>query len=139
MFGNIIIETLRCFDFRDDRTSWFDGQDVTRIEDQETIPPQDIPLLVHGSDSICITVIPDSYIGLTLFHSLHQVGEIFEHGRVRMVVGEPTVEIAIQTGNLASEQFKRIFGDQCRGTVSTINHDMESIGFDMRKAFFNVG
>ncbi len=136
--GNIVIETLRRLDFRNDRTAWLHRQDVTRVDDQQTVTPQHLALLINRSDSVRIPVIPDSHISPMILHRLHEVGEVLKNRRVRMMIGKTSVQIAIEPRHLTPQQLKRLFGNKGSRAVPAIDHDMQPVRVDMREAFLEV-
>src|SRR6185437_9977581 len=95
-------------------------------------------LFINSSDSVCISVIPDSHIGPMILHRLHEVGQVLKHRGVRMMIRKASVQIAIEPRYLTSQQLKRLFGDKGSRAVPAIDHDMQSGRLDMREVLLNV-
>src|SRR5881409_2247798 len=94
---DVIVEALRGLDLRDDGAPWAACQNVAGIHDHQAITPENVPLFIHRSDPVRITVIADPHICPGFLHGLDQVPEILHNGRVRMMVGEPAVQLAVES------------------------------------------
>src|SRR5438093_10253653 len=117
---DVIVEGLGGLDLRDDGTPGAARQNVAGIHDHQAITPENIPLSIHGPDPVRIAVIADPYIRTGFFHGLDQVLEILHNGRVRMMVGEPAVQLAEESCHLAATLPQSLRVDQRSRTVATV-------------------
>src|ERR1051325_5447132 len=95
MLLNIVIQALGGLHFAQHRAAGTVLQNIAREDHHEAIAPENVPLLVNRADPVGVTVISDSDVRAGFLYRPDEILKVLDDGRVRMVVGEPTVEFAI--------------------------------------------
>src|SRR5438132_900345 len=136
---DVIVEALGGLDLRDDSAPGAGGKNVAGIHNHQAIAPENIPLFIHGPDPVRIAVIANPHIRPGFFHGLDQVLEILHNSRVRMMVGEPAVQLAEESCHPAAHLLQSLLGYQRSSTVATVNHDMKTLALYGRKVLLQIG
>ena len=56
-FFNFLVKNFRGFHFRDDRSSWISRKYILREEDHEEVTPDNVPLIINGSNPVSVSII----------------------------------------------------------------------------------
>ena len=98
---------MRAFDFADEGRPRLACQDFAAVDDHQLIAPDDRAAVVHRADAVGVAVEGDAEVGLGLAHLVDQRLEVFGHGRVGMMIGEPAIHFEKHFGGIHVQVFEK--------------------------------
>ena len=127
--GNLVIERLAGLHIGDDRRPRPFGKHGARQHDHQLVTPQDAALPVDHADPVAIAIQRDAEVGLVLGHRLHQLFQIFRHGRVGMMIRESAVHLDIQQHMAGGQAHADFIHQRAAGAITAVPDDLQLLAF----------
>ena len=115
------------FDVIDDHRTRVALQHVGREQHQQPVRIDDLAGLGDHAEAVAIAIEGEAEIRVELLHHLDQGFEVARLARVRMVVGEVTVDIAEQRGDVGTDGLQHLRADLAGNAVAGIDHDFQTL------------
>src|SRR2546423_1277996 len=100
-------------------------QDITRVDDEENVSPDDFALIIDDSDSVSIAVERNPHVRPILFHGGDKRLDVFGNGRIRVMIGKGAIALAEQATRLDAEFRKELRSNERPGSVAAIKNDLK--------------
>ena len=122
---DVVHQHLRGLDVEDDLGPRMADQQVAGQEREQQVRLVPPALLVDDADAVRVAVVGEPHVGADLGDLGHQVAHVLLHLRIRQVVGEAAVGLAVELDHLAAEPAQELGGEDARDAVARVDHHLE--------------
>src|SRR5438270_1272865 len=104
------------------------GEDLPPVHHHQEIAPEHLPLIVHDADPVAVAVEAEPHVGALFPDHPPEVDQVFGIHRIRMVVREGGIQIAVERGEVDLPRPQDLRDERAGRAVSAVRHDPEPAG-----------
>ena len=123
-------QLARALHVKDDVGARVTGNDVLGKQHHQAVGVDQLALVGNKAEAVGIAVKGNAQVGAAALDHLDQVGKVLRLTRVRVMVGEQAIDIAVQRNDVAADAAEQAFGNDAADTVAAIDDHLERAGDD---------
>ena len=100
-------------------------QHIGGEQHQQPVREHHLAFLGHHAQAVAVAVEGQAQVGVEALDHLHQVLEVVRLARVRVVVGEAAVDLAVQRDHLGADGLQQARGDVAGNTIAGVDHHLQ--------------
>ena len=128
LFTDPVDKLSRAFDVIDNLCSRMRAKNVFCEKHHETIGINHFAFVCHDAETIAVAVKREAVVCADFLHLADQHFKVFRFGRIRMVIREMSVHVAVEGNNFNVELRKDAKHDGPCNSVAGVNHNLKSTG-----------
>jgi hypothetical protein len=122
------------------RGAGFSAEDLAGVNDHQPVAVDHVALLVDRANAVGVAIEGDAQVGALFPHGGDQRVQVFDHGRVGMVIRKAAVHLEEQFGGLAIEPLEQAMHHRTARAVAGVDdHPNAPREMELRGDLIHVG
>ena len=123
-----VVQVPRALHVVDDVGSRIAADDVLSEQHEQLVRPDDLAGRCNHAKAVTVAVEGETDIGLLVLHHVDQVPQVLGLCRVRVVIGEVAVDVAVQRHDLAAELLEQSRRQLTGHTIAAVHDNLAGLG-----------
>ena len=118
---------MAALDVVDDAGPRVARQDVLGEQHHQHVGPDDSPAAGDEADAVAVAVEGEAAVGALRPHGGEQVDQVGRVGRVGVVIGEVSVDVAVELDHLAAQFAQKLRCNAAGHAVAAVDHHLQGV------------